>query len=196
MQYHSDLRVFCCGKTGWGKTYFIMRTIFPELTRVLVHDRKHQLKGYPATYCRTLEDVIKAWEKGKNKIIYQALDPSVEDFDKLCYLVFQRGNYVLIVDEVKSYTQVNKIPYWLDELYRLGRERNIGVVALSQRPMYVHNTLISESDYVIAFHLELAGDRKKIAETVGEEALKLGTIPKFHYLEYNPEEGITWCYPI
>ena len=196
MKYQSNLRVFITGKTGWGKTYFVMHTIFPKLTRVLVHDRKHRLKGYPAAYCHTLEDVLAAWQKGKNKIVYQPYNPSEEDFNELCHLIFQCGNYVLIVDEVKSYTQVNKIPYWLDELYRLGRERNTGVIALSQRPMYVHNTMISESDYVIAFHLELEGDRKKIAETVGKEAMKLGELGKFHYLEYNPEEGVKWCKPI
>ena len=196
LKYQSNLRVFVTGKTGWGKTYFVMHTIFPKLTRVLVHDRKHRLKGHPTVYCHTLEDVVNAWQKGKNKIVYQPYNPSESDFDALCHIIFMRGNYVLIVDEVKSYTQVNKIPYWLDELYRLGRERNTGVIALSQRPMYVHNTLISESDYIIAFHLELEGDRKKIAETVGKEAMKLGELGKFHYLEYNPESGCVWRKPI
>ena len=196
MKYHSNHRIFVTGKTGWGKTWWAMHAIFPKLTRVLVHDRKFKLKGYPAVYCHILQDIVVAWQKGKNKIVYQPYNPGVEDFDELCHLIFQRGNCVLIVDEVKSYTQVNKIPYWLDELYRLGRERNTGVIALSQRPMYVHNTLISESDYIIAFHLELEGDRKKIAETVGKEAFKLGELGKFHYLEYSPEEGVKWCKPI
>lgn len=196
MQYKSNDRLFIAGMTGSGKTYIMRETIFSKLNRVILHDRKWRLNGLKATYCHTINDVIWAWNHNRRKLIYQPRDPSIEDFDSLCHIIFWHGNCVLIVDEIGAYTSAKKIPLWYSELLRLGRERNNGVVTLSQRPIDIHNTIISESDYILAFILQLEGDRKKVAGTVGDEAMKLNSIPRYHYLLYSAYEGCSWHRPI
>ena len=149
------------------------------------------------------------WERGKYKIIFQpipqksdkvlyhfARDPNIATFNHLCEMIYYENNIVLIVDEAMSVTTASQIPYWYAEIIHVGRELNLGVISVSQRPMDIHNLLISEADHIIAFRVELEGDRKKIAGKVGQEAMKLGELPKYYYMEYTAGEGVQWRSPI
>ena len=198
MQFKSNQRIAILGRTGTGKTYFARHFFLHQFNRLIIHDVKHELNGLKATYCHKPEDVIWCWNHNRYKIVYQP-PPGInleEDFNNLCYLIFHKANYVLWVDEVGSVTSANKIPKWFYECLRLGRGRNTGVISLSQRPMGIHNTVLSEVDYIVSFQLHLKGDREKVAGAVGEEALKLGAIPRYHYLMYNAYEGCSWHKPI
>ena len=196
MQFKSNQRLFITGRTGSGKTYFVLHSFFYRLQRVIIHDRKHDLSGLKATYAHTPQDIIWCWQHNRYRVVYQPYNPSTEDFDEVCKLIFNVGNYVFVADEVASYATANYIPYYFSELLRLGRVRNIGVISLSQRPRHVFNTVMSEADYIIAFQLHLETDRKKVAEVVGSEAMKLNEIPRYHYLMYNAYEGCSWHKPI
>lgn len=196
MQYRSNQRITVIGRTGSGKTFYVLKSFFYQLNRVILHDRKHDLNGLKATYAHKPEDILWCWQHNRYRVVYQPHDPSQEDYNQVCALIFNKGNYVLISDEISSYATASYIPYYLSELLRLGRVRNIGCINLTQRPMHVHNTVISEADYVVAFQLHLPGDRKKVAEVVGEEALKLGAIPRYHYLVYNAYSGCSWHSPL
>lgn len=195
MQFKTNQRIFVCGRTGSGKTYLVLRYFFMPLNKVLIHDRKHEI-WLGNTFAHTPEEVVTLWNQRRNRIIYQPYDPSVEDFDRVCHLIFDRGNYVLIIDEIASYTTRFTIPFWYSELLRLGRGRNIGMISVSQRPNEIFNTIISEADIIIGFQLNLEADRKKVAGTVGDEAMKLNRIPRYHFMIYSAYEGCRWHRPV
>lgn len=198
MQFKSSQRIAILGRTGTGKTHFSRHFFLYQIDRLVIHDLKHELNGLKATYCHKPEDIVWCWNHNRYKIVYQpppGID-LIEDFNNLCYLVFHKGNYVLWVDEVGSVTSAYNIPQWFSECLRLGRGRNTGVISLSQRPMDIHNTVLSEADYIIAFQLHLKGDRQKVAGIIGEEASKLREIPRYHYLLYDPYEGYSFHKPI
>ena len=209
MKYQSNERLFVAGMTRYGKTYLVMSSIFPELNRVVVHDRKRKLNAYRSNYASSLDQVQALWDKGKYKIIFQPIpreqdkmvyhftkDPMINEFNELCHMIYKEGNMVLIVDEAMSVTTANLIPYWYKELIHVGGEMGLGVISISQRPMDVHNLPISEAEHLISFRLELEGDRKKIAGKVEQEAMKLGELPKYYYMEYTAGEGVQWRKPI
>lgn len=196
MIFHSNQVIFICGRRRSGKSYLAVNLFFRRLQRVILHDRKHEHNHLKATYCHTPDDILSAWNQHHDKIVYQPYDPSIEDFNEVCRYIFYHGNCTLIVDEAASYSQPMMIPHWYAELIRLGTIRGIGVISLSQRPRALHNTIISEADFIFAFQLQLETDRHKVAETVGPEAEKLNMIPRHHFLLYNSYEGVSWHSPI
>ena len=169
----------------------------PNLTRYVLHDPKFEHSGLRAIYCHTPLDILQAWSLGKTRIVYQPYSSEMEDFETVCYYIFQKGNYTLILDEV-TYVVKNAqtVTKWFGNIIRLGRGRNIGCVSLSQRPMDIPNIIISESQHIFAFYLALKSDREKVAGVVGDEALKLKDIPVYHYLYYAPMQSVTWHKPI
>lgn len=197
MLYTTDQRIGIFGQTGSGKTHLMRQMFLPHLSRFILHDPKFEHGGLRAIYCHTPQDIIKAWELDKTKIVYQPYSSEIRDFETVCYYVFQRGNYTLILDEV-TYVVKNaqNVTKWFGNIIRLGRGRNIGCISLSQRPMDIPNIIISESQHIFAFYLALKGDRDKVAGVVGDEALKLKDIPIYHYLYYKPMQGVTWHKPI
>jgi len=153
-------------------------------------------------------------------------DEDVEGFNDFCEVVFHQTNLSLIIDEAADHCQTGKVPRWTKSLLRLGNGKGLGVISLTQRPRDVSNVLISESVIIVAFRLELKTDRTKIMETVGthinhitygkwsnmvnlpipdgknpnkpvsvDEVLR--TLPKWHFLLYDSEEGrIAICAPV
>lgn len=197
MQYKTDQRIGIFGQTGSGKTHLMKQMFLPHLTRFILHDPKFEHKGLKAVYCHKPQDILRTWARNKNKIVYQPYDSEISDFEQVCHYVFQKGNYVLILDEV-TYVVKNAqtASKWFGNIIRLGRGRNIGCISLSQRPMDIPNIIISESQHIFAFYLALEGDRKKVAGVVGDEALKLKDTPLFHYLYYTPLSRGNWHKPI
>lgn len=196
MKYQSNQRLLIVGMTGWGKSHYAKKAIYPKLSRVFFHDPKRQHNDLRGTLVHNIDELNRAWGAKLTKIVYQPTLIDVEDFNTVCHMIYDRGNTVLIVDEAAFYTGANNIPYWYETLIKMGRSRNCGVVSLSQQPTYIKGVLISESDWLVAFRLELKSDREKIAGKVGNEAYKTGELPKFHYLEYHAGEGCAWCKPI
>ena len=197
MNYKTNQRVGVFGQTGSGKTELMKKMFLPKLHRFLLHDPKFEHNGRKAIYCHTPKDVLKAWDMDKTKIVYQPYSSEISDFDTICYYIFQKGNEVLILDEV-TYVVKNaqSVSKWFGNIIRLGRGRNIGCISLSQRPMDIPSIIISESQHIFAFYLALKGDRDKIAGVVGDEALKLKDVPIYHYLYYAPMQRVTWHKPI
>lgn len=199
MIIRSDSVGFIAGRRRWGKSYYVKTQIWPYLKRVIFHDRKweHADLATPENVglAHTLQGVTALWKQGIHKIVYQPTNGSVEDFDAVCGWVFDHGNIFLIVDEAPAYVTASTIPQNYADIIRMGSTRGVGVVSLTQRPRDAHNTLISEADFIISFRLQLETDCQKIAQVVGPEAMKLNSIPKYHYMAFNGDT-VTWCRPV
>lgn len=210
----SNQHMFVAGRTQEGKSSLV-RTWINLYSRVIVHDRKKEWEPFAIAnhyyIVNTPEQLAELIVKGAKRIIYQPADPSVEDFDEVCHILFDTGNIHFLIDEASSYCKTGMVPFWCSELLRLGSGRGIGVTSLTQRPRRIDNEMLSESSIIISFRLLLDTDRKKIAETCGKivdpplpadpvaasKIRSLATLEKFHFMVFDSLEGtVEWCSPI
>lgn len=208
MQIRTSQRVFITGKTRSGKSVFAesLLNLYP---RLVFHDRKFE-HGYLARQGYTIlnnpKELVKALKSGRKRILYQPTDPSTEDFDIVCDLVYTIGNCCLVVDEAQSLCSSNKIPFCYSEILRLGATRNVGCISITQRPKGIYNTIISEAEFIIVFRLNIEDDRKKVIGTIGkkvttangktissEDAIR--EMKLYHFLLYDGEKSVL-CTPI
>jgi len=175
MQIQTNERIFICGMTGSGKTEFAKRFL-PFYPRVVFHDIKFRnsdlIQQYHFTPVHDVETLLFYIQKGKKRILYQPAQggekEGVEDFNRVCEIIFKTRNIALVVDEAQSFMTGQQTPYWFGEIQRLGREYNIGCISLTQRPKAIPQTLLSESEHMFIFRLKLKQDRLKIMEVCGE----------------------------
>lgn len=193
--------MFVSGKTRSGKT-FLIRTLLNRFPRILIHDRKNEWTEWAAKnhylIIHSTDQLVTAIQKNFKRIVYMPRDPSKEDFDEVCHILFQTGNIYFVVDEAQSYSFHGQIGFWFGELLRLGAGRGIGVCSIVQRPRDTNNVLISEASVIISFRLLLETDRIKISSTVGKFVQEpLRTLPPYHFMLYDSdEENIYWCAPV
>lgn len=195
MKIKSNQRVVVVGKTGSGKSYWTIRNI-SKFKRVVFFDPKHEhSKNFPvAMKTQKLSDLKNFMKNKEYFILYQPFEISEESFNELCKICFKKGNVVLCLDEVERL----KFVYWHEKIIRMGRKRGVGIWHLIQRPSFIpSNYILSESDHLILFKLNLKADRNKIAGIIGEKAEELRTLKEFHYLYYNVlDDEPTLCKPI
>ena len=177
MQIRTNERIFICGMTGSGKTEFAKRFL-PFYPRIVFHDREFGnsdlIQQYHFTPVHDPETLLMYIQKGKKRILYQPSQggekEGVEDFNRVCEIVFKTRNIALVVDEVSSVVSGQNAPYWFGEIQRLGRKYNVGCMSLTQRPMKLDQTLLSESEHMFIFKLKMDQDRVKISKVCGEYA--------------------------
>ena len=195
----SNQRIAIFGKTRSGKTVFA-RSLLKFYDRCIFHDRKHEsidlIRSHHFKPIYTPAELISALQKGFKRILYLPADPGIEDFDEVCRITYYAMNITLFVDEAQSYASSSTIPFYFSEILRLGAQRNVGCVILSQRPRSMTNFVISEAEIIISFKLQLATDRRKIVEVVGPEVDEpLRTMPPYHFMLYDGDD-VHFCAPI
>lgn len=175
VQIKTSDRLFIVGMTGSGKSE-LAKKFLPFYPRVVFHDREFAnselITRYHFTPVHDPETLITYIQKGKRRILYQPRQggekEGLEDFDRVCEICFKTQNIALMIDEVASFVSGQKAPYWFGEVQRLGRKYNVGCISLTQRPMDIPQTLLSESEHMIIFRLKLEQDRIKIERVCGE----------------------------
>jgi hypothetical protein len=177
----SHERIADLGKTGSGKTTWILRRVWDQLDSVIFYDWKDQhASDLPAPRIESLEEVRAALFAEKpaervEKFVYvpPPFDKSTEKFDQLCELVWRKGNIHLIADELKGVYQegggVKPITDHHEAIMTRGRARGIGMSNLSQRPKKIPLEAISEAEHIVAFRLNLEADRDRLGEVFGKE---------------------------
>jgi len=191
----SNNRVFIAGQTGSGKTVLellLLHNLVQKRIPVIIHDIKNELKtGLPVVQNPgMLEQGMQKWQA----IHYQPTDIGIEDFDKVCEIIYTHGGVVLIVDEVSYYCDKSNILHFHKELLIRGRSRGIGMIQLSQRSREIHNTLISESQHLFCFQLILKSDIDKLRAFIPQKHVdKIYTLPRYHFY-HSDNQGNTQFY--
>lgn len=162
---YSDQRVFIAGKTGSGKTLLAMSLLYTA-RRLLVIDSKDGLQDW------NLEDLknIKQIDSRKDYRLRVVDDEkAIEALERL----YDVGNGVVYIDELTALVPTSKEPpRSFTNIWSRGRSRNIGAWASTQRPKSIPLLTISEAEHFFIFRLQLEADRQRVAEVVGEFALK------------------------
>lgn len=168
----SNDRTAIFGQTGSGKT-FLSRYLLARVRRLVVLDPKGMLRGAadgwrleewsPATRRRLLEG-----EPVRVRIPY----PLDRDWEPYLWDIYEAGNCVLYIDEMYGVVPIGRRPPDpLNAIYTRGRELGLGVVAVSQRPVWVPREMVSESTWFFGFRLMLEDDRKSLADIMGPAVL-------------------------
>ncbi len=192
MQIKSNDRIFMAGKTGSGKTTLAKKMLFPMYTRRVFWDIKlaNSDLAFCCTTCTTPDQLSDFIKKGKVSILYQPKSLEPYDFNEICRILYNAGNFTLFVDEVSRVCTPSWIEPWHDEIMTRGRERGVGIVNLTQRPRRCHNTVISEAEHFFIFRLQLETDIQKIKEILPRKwANMVSTLP-YHHCIYTDNSGI------
>jgi len=188
-------RLFITGKNGSGKSVWICHQL-PKISRYIFYDPKHEHDNINAVMVNTIEDLRLA-VKQHPKISFRPFLINDEMFDELCKIIWEIGNTLFIIDETAFHVDSFKIMPYHSILQRLGRKKGIGVWNCTQRPRQAHNTLLSETDHVIAFKLMLDTDRKKLADNFSPLFEQANTIQDYNYIYYNTrEDSARICAPV
>ena len=189
-------RIIVIGKTGTGKTYLVKKMLLPNFgsqSYVIWDPKRH----FDPAGKQLLNGDLEELKKGKARpYLYR---PSAvkrenfkEEFNDLCRVIYQRKNSVLIVDELSRVNSPGYITPYHDVIMREGRERNVGIVNLCQRPRQTHNTLLSEAEHFFIFWVRLSTDQKKIKQNldITPEMLSDLNQHEFYYLNRDLNEPI------
>lgn len=169
-------RMAIFGRTGSGKTQFgawgLSKAPFNIIPYVIVDYKGDKL----------LNSIDRAKEIGFNEVpkhpgiyILHAEPDDEEEIEKWMRLVWARENVGLFFDEMYMLPQKRALRSILTQ----GRSKHIPAFCLSQRPVWVSRFVISEADFIAAFHLHDPDDRKAIQRLMPSETLK-NRLDEFH----------------
>lgn len=174
LNIRSNERIIGVGRTGSGKTV-LAKYIVRNWPSLVVYDEKAEIT---LTNAHITSDIRQIANADVGRFVYRppieaiannkARKQLLEDFFRVIY---ERKNTVLYIDEIYAVAEnAQSFPYWLRAILTRGRSRNIGVIALTQRPAFIPNFFISEAEHIFTFNLSLEQDQTKMAFFIGDQA--------------------------
>ncbi len=102
--------------------------------------------------------------------------------DRVFWWVLHRGNTYLYNDEAYRVHKNGKAPDGLLACITTGREKGIGMLTATQRPMKIDPALMSESEFGYVFQLRKKEDRERVAANMESDRLLVpATGHSFYY---------------
>ena len=177
----SDKRTAVIGSTGTGKTQFgiwlLSRRDF-NLRPWYIFDFKGDklISEIGATEIAVTSNPPK--EPGL--YVIRPLPNDGELVSAFFYKCWQQENCGIFVDE--GY-MIPKNCNWFRACLTQGRSKDIEMIILSQRPVFMDKFVFTEANFFAIFALNYKGDRQKVNEYLGE--IKFQALPKYHCLWYS-----------
>lgn len=182
-------RVMIVGITGSGKSVLLrhLLKIYKEQgVKFVLYDSQHQ-HGDLASI-ENPED--------KNVVYQPEIVDSVEEFEKICSLVWKRRNVVLAIENLDFYSTPQKpqSPSF-KKLIHLGRMKGIGLLMTTRRIADVHKSPCSQVKHWFIFRTFLPNDVKYLRQFVGKTADDAMTLDPYQFIYWSFGK-VQICQPI
>lgn len=92
---------------------------------------------------------------------------ALEDVDTVLGMAQAHGHCAVLVHEVGLVAPVHKVPPHMMRLLHSNRHDHVTLVLCGPRPIKVDPLVIGQADLVYVFEMQVAADRKRVAETIG-----------------------------
>ena len=185
-------RAFLAGQTGSGKTTLARELLGLATFPVVVYDAKGliQWPGYERT-----EKLATLKTLSYPRCVYVPpvdIQDAPEKQDEFFWILYQRGNCTVYIDEVYSVCNGNVMPPYYKAILTRGRERGITCLSSTQRPKSIPQVLMSESEHFYIFRLQLDQDRERVNTLTGLASRRIQRLKKhqFYYLEPSEDSAI------
>jgi len=187
--------VFIAGGTGSGKTYLASHYL-ANYQNVIVLDTKGMFDNwdYMSDKELTIADRLTDLEKVKtSKIIYRPIfqEMTQDVYNMFFSWVYRRKNTIVLIDEAMQISpNPHVIPEWLRGCLQRGRQKNVSIWALTQRPKSISPLFLSEATHIFVFRLNMEQDREKVVDVTGHS--KFIEKPERHcfwYLNLTDDDG-------
>lgn len=188
MKLDPCLRYFVSGATQSGKSTWT-KVAAASLPSCIIWDVVKREFGHLGTVVTDLNGLNAAVSAGKQKIVIQTTDASMENFDQFCgYINRHLRRTTFIADEIHLVTRKSMMPPEFMRLISTGQGEpfRIGFIGTSQRPANVHNDIIGNATVKVAFRAAVIHDAKAIEATTGIPAKALLTLPMHHFWVHDP----------
>lgn len=193
-----DSRIVVIGQAGSGKST-LLRAMTVGYRRQVVIDSKHEETLARSLTVYTPSSFAQTFPHRSGRVVFRP-DPESRngaDVDEVMRRVLAHGRTALVVHDGALYASSS----WIVPSYRranlIGRSLGVPVWSGLQRPVGVHNVLLSEASDVFLFGLALESDRTKVAGIVGPSALEpIGE--RFAFAYYGPSTAgvLVRCDPL
>lgn len=174
----TNLRVWVCGQSGSGKSYWIKYELVPRWDRVLVVDPLAEYGAHVEAIVTSPAEA-RAWlvarGAGHHMIPFRLSCVPDSDEDSLAYLAlaWSLPSSLVVVEEVDTIASPSFSPKELRHLIQRGRHRRISVVCSTQRPAATPVQLRSQADLLAAFRLTTPLDQEAVKFAIGEHSKSL-----------------------
>lgn len=166
--------VFIAGGTGSGKTC-LASSYLANYNNVVVLDTKAMFDNwnYMTDKELTIVDTLSDIQLVKTpKIIYRPIFSELNDeyYNKFFSWIYRRRNTIVLIDEAMQISPNPQVlPEWLRGCLQRGRQKNIGIWSLTQRPKSISPLFLSESTHMFIFRLNMEQDREKVVSVAGHK---------------------------
>ena len=187
------------GASGSGKSY-LANNLLQNLhgVNVYVWDFNQQFHDSRSILFHNLDDMTQTINEAGNHSLHcilQSHDNSEAEFRRFCKFCFNRGNCVVICDEIHSYVTKQKLIKEFNDMILSGRPRGVSVISISSRPASLPNNVLSNSMHVFAFKLNLESDCEFLESFIGNQVWQLMPQDKRKKMKDEPQlEKFTFFY--
>lgn len=181
-----------CGSSGTGKTEFAeryLRARLPKLRAAFLFDPdgewSHRLGVAP---CRSPWDITKSLAAPRAVICFDplAFGDNAAAFQTFCIVLFGaseklRGEKLVIVDEVQSYTRATSIPEVLRTIVQQGRRRGLESVFITNEVNQTPGAIASQVTELVALQ-QSSKPALDFVEARGFDRAAVAALPPLHWL--------------
>lgn len=184
-------RAVIVGRTGSGKTT-LARVLCGGYRSLVVIDPKWRFElPRTVTVVGSASDFAQVYPQRSQRVIYRPNpeDQDHADVDTVIRRILHYGRTALLIDEAMEYATVGRIMPAYKRAITQGRELFVPVISCTQRPIGVHNVILSEAEHMFAFDLQLEGDREKLVAGNGAAGFLERPGAPFAFLYAGPATG-------